>query len=203
VTFHAPVALWRGGVLFDDIWLRGGERALPTPRKEKLVADLTDALGRATMTIVADYRGLKVGDLQSLRAQLRPHNADVKVAKNTLAKIAARANSLEVLESELVGPTALVLAYDDVAQPAKIVNDFVRSSRILQIRSGLLEGQIIAADRIDEIASLPSRDVLIGKVVGGMTAPLYNIVGVLSAPTRSLLYVLQARASQLEASEAA
>jgi large subunit ribosomal protein L10 len=203
VTIHAPVALWRGGVLFVVIWLRGGERALPTPRKEKLVEDLTDALGRATMTIVADYRGLKVSDLQSLRAQLRPHNADVKVAKNTLAKIAARANSLEVLESELVGPTALVLAYDDVAQPAKIVNDFVRTSRILQVRSGLLEGQIIAADRIDEIASLPSRDVLIGKVVGGMTSPLYNIVGVLSAPTRSLLYVLQARASQLEASEAA
>jgi large subunit ribosomal protein L10 len=203
VTIHAPVALWRGGVLFVVIWLRGGERALPTPRKEKLVEDLTYALGRATMTIVADYRGLKVSDLQSLRAQLRPHNADVKVAKNTLAKIAARANSLEVLESELVGPTALVLAYDDVAQPAKIVNDFVRTSRILQVRSGLLEGQIIAADRIDEIASLPSRDVLIGKVVGGMTSPLYNIVGVLSAPTRSLLYVLQARASQLEASEAA
>lgn len=203
MTIHAPVALWRGGDLFDIIWLRGGERALPTPRKEKLVEELTDALGRATMTIVADYRGLKVSDLQSLRAQLRPHNADVKVAKNTLAKIAARANNLEVLESELVGPTALVMAYDDVAQPAKIVNDFVRTSRILQVRSGLLEGQIIAADRIDEIASLPSRDVLIGKVVGGMTAPLYNIVGVLSAPTRSLLYVLQARASQLEASEAA
>lgn len=164
---------------------------------------MTDALGRATMTIVADYRGLKVGDLQSLRAQLRPHDADVKVAKNTLAKIAARANGLEALEPELVGPTALVLAYGDVAQPAKIVNDFVRTSRILQVRSGMLEGQIVAAGRVDEIASLPSRDVLIAKVVGGMTSPLYNIVGVLAAPTRSLLYVLQARASQLEASEAA
>lgn len=155
------------------------------------------------MTIIADYRGLSVTDLQSLRAQLRPHNAELKVAKNTLAKIAARANNLEILEPDLAGPTALVLAYEDVAQPAKIVNDFVRTSRILQVRSGLLEGQMIAASRIDEIANLPSREVLLGKVVGGMTSPLYGIVGVLSAPTRSLLYVLQARASQLEASEAA
>ena len=155
------------------------------------------------MTIVADYRGLTVVDLQNLRAQLRPHNAELKVAKNTLTKIAARANDLEVLEPALVGPTALVLAYEDVAQPAKIVNDFVRTSRILQVRSGLLEGQVIDASRIDEIASLPSRDVLLGKVVGGLSSPMYGIVGVLSAPTRSLLYVLQARAGQLEASEAA
>lgn len=155
------------------------------------------------MTIVTDYRGLSVADLQALRTQLRPHNAELKVAKNTLAKIAARANDLEVLEPELVGPTALVLAYEDVAQPAKIVNDFVRTSRILQVRAGLLEGQRIDASRIDEIANLPSRDQLLGKVVGGLTSPLYGIVGVLSAPTRSLLYVLQARANQLEASEAA
>lgn len=155
------------------------------------------------MTIVTDYRGLSVADLQTLRTQLRPHNAELKVAKNTLAKIAARANDLEVLEPELVGPTALVLAYEDVAQPAKIVNDFVRTSRILQVRAGLLEGQRIDASRIDEIANLPSRDQLLGKVVGGLTSPLYGIVGVLSAPTRSLLYVLQARANQLEASEAA
>lgn len=152
------------------------------------------------MTIVADYRGLKVTELQALRTQLREHNAEVRVAKNTLAKIAARNNELEVLEPELVGPTALVLAYEDVAQPAKIVNEFVRTSRILQVRSGLLEGQLIAAGRIDEIANLPSRDQLIGKVVGGMSSPLYNIVGVLAAPMRSLMYVLQARANQLEAS---
>lgn len=151
------------------------------------------------MTIIADYRGLTVADLQNLRSQLRPHNADVKVAKNTLAKIAARNNSLEALEPELVGPTALVLAYADVAQPAKIVNEFVRTSRIMQVRSGMLEGQMIAAGRIDEIANLPSRDVLIGKVVGGMTSPLYGIVGVLAAPMRSMMYVLQARANQLEA----
>lgn len=177
---------------------RGGERALPTPRKEALVEELTDALGRASLTIVTDYRGLKVADLQNLRAQLRPHNADVKVAKNTLARIAARANDLGILETELVGPTALVLAYDDVAQPAKIVNDFVRTSRILQVRSGLLDGQLVAAERIDEIANLPSRDVLLGKVVGGMSSPLYSIVGVLAAPMRSFMYVLQARQSQLE-----
>ena len=176
---------------------------MPTPRKEAVVADLTDALSRSVLTIVTDYRGLSVSELQTLRSQLRPHDADVKVAKNTLAKIAARANDLGDLEPAFVGPTALVLAYADVAQPAKIVTDFVRTSRILQVRSGMLEGQMIDASVIDEIANLPSRDVLVGKVVGGLASPLYSIVNVLSAPPRSLLYVLQARASQLEAAEAA
>lgn len=172
---------------------------MPTPRKEAVVAELTEALSRSVLTIVADYRGLKVSDLQTLRGQLRPHDADVKVAKNTLAKIAARANDLTDLEPSLVGPTALVLAYADPAQPAKIVNDFVRTSRILQVRAGMLEGQMIDASGVDEIANLPSRDVLVGKVVGGLASPLYSIVNVLSAPPRSLLYVLQARADQLEA----
>ena len=172
---------------------------MPTPRKEAVVRELTEALGRSVFTIVTDYRGLKVSDLQTLRGQLRPHDADVKVAKNTLAKLAARANELSGLEPSLVGPTALVLAYGDVAQPAKIVSDFVRTSRILQVRAGMLEGQMVDASTVEEIANLPSRDILVGKAVGGLASPLYSIVNVFAAPPRSLLNVLQARVSQLEA----
>lgn len=171
---------------------------MPTKRKIDTVAELTDVLGRSTLTILTDYRGLSVADLQNLRAQLRPLNAEVRVAKNTLTRLAARQNELHALEPELVGPLAIVTAFDDPVQPAKVVSDFARTSRILQIRAAMLEGQLIAADQVEALASLPSRDVLLAKVVGGLSSPLYGIVGVLAAPMRALMYVLQARAAQLD-----
>lgn len=170
---------------------------MPTKKKVDTVAELSDILGRSTLTILTDYRGLTVADLQNLRSQLRPVNAEVRVAKNTLARLAARQNEMEALEASLVGPLALVTAFDDPVQPAKIVSDFARSSRILQIKAAMLEGQLIGAAQIEELASMPSRDVLVGKVVGGLSGPLYGIVGVLAAPMRSLMYALQARANQL------
>jgi large subunit ribosomal protein L10 len=174
---------------------------MPTPRKIETVAELTDVLGRSRLTILTDYRGLSVAELQNLRSQLRPHNAEVRVAKNTLTAIAARANNLEVIESQLTGPTALVTAYDDPVQPAKIVSDFARTSRILQIRAALLEGALIGTSEIESLATLPSREVLVGRVVGGLASPLYGIVGVLAGPIRSLQYVLEARAQQLGGDE--
>ena len=87
---------------------------------------------------MTDYRGLRVSDLQNLRGQLRAHDAQVRVAKNTLTTIAARNANMTELEATLTGPTALVIAFGDPVQPAKIVSDFVRTSRILQIRGGIL-----------------------------------------------------------------
>ena len=130
---------------------------MPTPKKVETVAELTDALQRSKLTIVSDYRGLTVADLQTLRSQLRPHNAEVRVAKNTLTTIAARQTNMEALESALKGPTAIVTAYDDPVQPARIVSDFARTSRILQIRAGMLEGSMIGTADIEALASLPSR----------------------------------------------
>jgi large subunit ribosomal protein L10 len=174
---------------------------VPTPKKVETVAELTETLSRSTLTIIADYRGLTVADLQNLRTQLRLHNAEMRVAKNTLTLLAARANNLEGLDDALKGPTALVTAFEDPVQPAKVVSDFARTSRILAIRAAMLEGALIGAADVEALASLPSKDVLIGKVVGGLSSPLYGIVGVLAGPIRSLQYVLQARASQLGGSE--
>lgn len=170
---------------------------MPTPKKVETVAELSEVLSRSTLTIVADYRGLSVADLQNLRGQLRPLNAEMRIAKNTLTLRAAQENSMEALEAALKGPTALVTAFDDPVQPAKVVSDFARTSRILAIRAAMLEGALIGAGDVEALASLPSKDVLVGRVVGGLAGPLYSIVGVLAAPIRSLQYVLQARANQL------
>jgi large subunit ribosomal protein L10 len=175
----------------------GGWTALPTPRKEAIVAELTDSFQRSNLTIVADYRGLSVAALQDFRKQLSPAQGQVVVAKNTLARIAAKAADRADIEPTLEGPTALVFAYGDPVDAAKVVTGFARTSRILNVRGALLESQPISAEQVNELASLPSRDVLIGQVVGGLSSPLYGIVGVLAAPVRSIMYVLQARMQQL------
>ncbi len=172
---------------------------MPTPKKEAVVAEITDALGRSVLTILTDYRGLSVPQLQTLRANLRESHADMKVAKNTLTKIAAHASDISGLDENLVGPTALVFAWEDPAQPAKVLRDFARSSGILSIKAGVMDGEILTAEQIGAIADLPSRDELIARVVGGISAPLYGLVNVMSGPARSLAYVLQARRDQLEA----
>jgi large subunit ribosomal protein L10 len=172
---------------------------LPTPKKEAVVAEITDALGRSVLTILTDYRGLSVPQLQTLRANLRESHADMKVAKNTLTKIAAHAQDISGLDENLVGPTALVFAWKDPAQPAKVLRDFARTSGILSIKAGVMDGEILSAEQIGAIADLPSRDELIARVVGGISAPLYGLVNVMSGPARSLAYVLQARRDQLEA----
>jgi large subunit ribosomal protein L10 len=122
----------------------------------------------------------------------------MRVAKNTLTKIAAHSQEITGLDDILEGPTALVFAGEDPAQPAKILRDFARLSRILEIKGAVMEGQILSAEQVADIADLPSRDELIAKVVGGIASPLYGIVIVLSGPVRSLAYVLQARKEQLE-----
>lgn len=170
---------------------------MPTPRKVGTVAELTNVLARSSFTIITDYRGLKVSDLQALRGQLRPHSAEVRVTKNTLTRIAARANNITAMEGQLIGPTALVTSFDDPVQPAKIVTDFARTSRVLRVRGAVLDGALLSPADVEAIGNLPAKEVLIGKVIGGLAAPLYGLVGVLSGPVRSLAYVLQARVDQL------
>lgn len=137
--------------------------------------------------------------IQQLRASLRESQAELRVAKNTLTKIAAHAQEITGLDETLVGPTALVFAWEDPAQPAKVLRDFARSSGILEIKGGVMEGEILTPEQIGAIADLPSRDELVAKVVGGISAPLYGLVNVMSGPVRSLAYVLQARRDQLDA----
>lgn len=170
---------------------------MPTPKKSQEIAEISEILKDAQLAILTDYRGLKVSDLQMLRSQLRPHSAGIRVVKNTLTAIAADNVGLSELRSTLTGPTALVYANEDPVAPSKVVSDFVRSSRILQIKLGVLEGQIIEAEGIEQLANLPPREVLLARVVGGVQSPLAGLVGVLSATIRSLAYVLQARSEQL------
>ena len=170
---------------------------MPTAVKAAQIDELADRLGRSQLTIIADYRGLSVDALQGFRARLKPLDAEFRVAKNTLTRIAAERVGIEGLEPELEGPTAILFAYGDIVAPAKVISDFARTSRILQVRAGVLNNQVVTPADVEAISSLPPREELLGKLVGLLASPMTRTVGVLSGPARSVVYLANARLEQL------
>ncbi|HEV2073633.1 MAG TPA: 50S ribosomal protein L10 [Thermomicrobiales bacterium] len=170
---------------------------MPTLKKGAEIDLLVDRLERSQLTIVADYRGLTVSQLQGFRATLRSTESEFRVAKNTLVRIAAERVGIEGLESHLDGPTAVLFAFGDIVAPAKAVSDFARTSRILQVKVGVMNGQVVGPSDIEAISTLPPREELLGKLVGMLVSPMARTVGVLSGPARSVAYLANARIEQL------
>jgi large subunit ribosomal protein L10 len=166
--------------------------------KAATVADLTARLKASSTAVLADYRGMTVGQMRDLRSKLRGGGIEMVVVKNTLARRAAKAAGYEPLSAELVGPIAMLFAVDDVSAPARILNDYIRANRKMVIKGGLLEGQVIKADAVSELADLPSREVLLSRLLGAMQAPLSNLASVLQAPMTKLARTLDAVRSQKE-----
>jgi large subunit ribosomal protein L10 len=176
---------------------------MPTPQKAQTINELSDQLSRALLVIVTDYRGLKVGDLQTFRGSLRPVGAEIHIAKNTLARIAAGKAGVTGLDPLLEGPSALVFAFEDPVQTAKAVSDFVRSSRILTVKGGVMGDRVVTARDVEAIATLPSREELQARLLGMLVSPMSRTLGVLSGPSRSMVYLLNARSEQPEMAQAA
>ena len=173
---------------------------MPTAKKAETIDDLTESLGKARVTITTDYRGMKMSDLTALRRRLRDANVEFTVAKNTLASIAAERAGKPALKAALKGPTALALGYGDEVDAAKVLTEFLRTSRLpLSISGGLLGSvRVMSADDVNNLASLPPKNVLIAQVLGGMQAPVAGFVGGLQALIGSFAWALQARMRQLE-----
>jgi large subunit ribosomal protein L10 len=176
---------------------------MPTRQKARTIDEISAQLSRAKLVIVADYRGLKVADLQAFRGSLRPSGGEIHVAKNTLTRIAASNVGVEGLDPLLEGPSALVFAFEDPVQTAKAVSDFVRTSRILAVKGGVMGDRAVSAADVEAIATLPSREELQAKLLGMLVSPLARTLGVLSGPSRSMVYLLNARSEQPQAAPAA
>jgi large subunit ribosomal protein L10 len=175
---------------------------MPTTKKANTIDELSDALGRSQLTIVTDYRGLSVTDLQGFRAALRSNGAEFRVAKNTLTTIAATRAGVEGFDGMLEGPTGLVIVHEDIVGASKAVNDFVRISRVLTVKGAVMNNRALTASDIEELATLPSREELQAKLLGMLVSPMSRTLGVLGGPARSLVYVLNAKAGQGEAAAA-
>ena len=178
--------------------LKKQEKIDKKAEKAATVADLTARLKASSTAVLADYRGMTVGQMRELRSKLRGGGIEMVVVKNTLARRAAKAAGYEPLSAELVGPVAMLFAVDDVSAPARILNEYIRANRKMVIKAGLLEGQVIRADAVTELADLPSREVLLSRLLGAMQAPLGNLASVLQAPIVKLARTLDALRSQKE-----
>jgi large subunit ribosomal protein L10 len=169
--------------------------------KERIVAELVDDLGSAETLIVADYRGLTNKQLEALRDQLIPLGARFRIVKNTLTRRAAEQAGAEALLVLLEGPTAIAFieSSGDPAAVAKALAATAKETNVLVLRGGILEGKQLSAAEVEQLATLPSTDVLRGQLVSAIVAPLTAVLGLVSAPLRDLHGVIAARIEQLEA----
>jgi large subunit ribosomal protein L10 len=187
----------------EDFFSSERRECVPTTRKVDTVKELVDELANSQLAVLADYRGLTVSEIGQLRRQLREGETQLMVAKNTLIRRAAQENGVEAsVEQFLTGPTAVAFVHGaDIAKSAKALSNYARTSKVFVIKGGILGHRAIDADRVQQLADLPSRDVLLARVVGGMQAPISGLVTVLGGTVRGLMYVLQARKDQLAAQQ--
>lgn len=171
---------------------------MPTEAKRATVAELVEAFSNSRSAVVSDYRGLTVSDIGRVRRELREKGISYRVVKNRLAKIAAEESGRGELAALLIGPSAIALGGADEAALAKGLLDAVRPFRTVAIRGGLIGTTRIDSDGVTRLASLPSRDVLLAQLAGGIASPLSSMASLLAAPLRNLGYALQQVRDQRE-----
>lgn len=145
-------------------------------REEKVtvVNEIAEKLQNAKSTIIADYRGLTVAEVTELRKNLRDAGIEFKVLKNTMTRRAADQVNLSDVNEYLTGPNAIAFSYDDVVAPAKILNDFAKTHKALELKGGIIEGKVISTSEVQALAELPSREGLLSMLANVLQAPIRN-----------------------------
>jgi len=169
--------------------------------KSAVVTELNESFNRAKFTVVADYCGLTVSELQELRGELRKCDSEIRVAKNTLLKRAVTNTTSESLAADFTGTTAIVMAYNDPVSPAKALTKFADGHTKFKIRCAALEGDKLTIDDLIALSKLPTKEVLLGQFLSVLNGVPTGLVQVLSAVPRTFLYGLQAIKEQKEQSE--
>lgn len=143
-------------------------------QKQQIVSDIADKLKASKSTIVVDYRGLSVSQVTELRKQLREAGVEFKVFKNSMTRRAAEVAGLSGLNDALTGPNAIAFSNEDVVAPAKILNDFAKKNEALEIKAGVIEGNIASVEDVKALAELPSREGLLSMLLSVLQAPIRN-----------------------------
>ena len=165
------------------------------PAKETIVDDLQAKLNASPFLFVADYTGLKVSQFAELRTRLWNVGARCHVVKNTFLRRAAKSAGLPEL-AELKGQTAIVVGDKDVAAAAKVLKNFTAEFKKPEMKTGVVDRIVVTTEQIKAIADLPSRDVLLGTLLGVLNAPASKLVRVLNEPASSLARLLQGKAAK-------
>jgi len=176
--------------------------AITRAQKEAIVQGYLESAQKAQSIIMSDYRGLTHQELTQLRTRLREKGAKFQVVKNTLFRLALQQAGLPVPDELFTGPVGVAYAFEDPVAAAKVVVDFAKETKILQVRGGLLGQQVMSAEEIESLAKLPGREDLLAMVVSRMQSPISGLVNVLVGPIRGLVNVLNGRVDQLKETEA-
>ena len=165
-----------------------------SPAKAAVVEEMKEKLQSAQGAVFVGFSGLSVADVTKLRRKFREGGVEYKVVKNTLTRIAADELGFNDLDAVLEGPTAIAYSAEDTVAPAKILKDFIKETKTeaLTVKAGIADGQVIDAAAVEALASLPSREELLAKLVGSMQAPISGLVNVLQGNIRNMVYVLDA-----------
>lgn len=165
---------------------------MPTEKKVQAVEELRGWIERSTIAIATDYSGSPVSSINDLRRALREKGIEVHVVKNTLAYIAADAAGKPAIKEIVQGPTAIVFGYGDPTESARVLTDFIRNTRAtLKIRGGAMNGRVLSPGQVEELATLPSREELVARLLGQLQAPIASLMFMLNAPISGLARVLQ------------
>ena len=166
--------------------------------KEQVIGELHEKMAKAKAAIVAEPKGLTVDVVTGLRKKLRDSKVDYRIVKNTLAARAAKGTSLEPLAEKFKGPTALVMSYDDVVTPAKLLAEFMKDRESFAIRTAVVEGKVIDAKGVQTLAKMPGLQELRGQIAATLNQPATLLARIIGTPGQQLARVVAARREDLE-----
>ncbi|MBN1179870.1 MAG: 50S ribosomal protein L10 [Anaerolineae bacterium] len=171
--------------------------AITKERKNELVEHYRTLMGQSQGMLFVDYRGLRVNQMEKLRGAIRESGSSIYVVKNRLMKLILEEAGMTTPSIWLDDPTAIAFCFKDVPPVAKVMTDFTKDST-LTIKGGIVQKSVLSADQVRALADLPSREVLLGQVLGTINAPASQVVGVVAGGIRQVLNVLQAYVDKLE-----
>jgi large subunit ribosomal protein L10 len=167
--------------------------------KQQITEDLHDRFARSVIIVLTDYKGLDVTTINDLRRKLRESDIEYQVVKNTLLVRAAENTDIALIKDHFKGPSAVAISYDDPVAPAKVLTQFAKDNKKLEIKVGVLNGKVLDVQAIKALAALPSREVMLAHVLSTLNAVPTSFVRVMAEIPRSLLNVLTAIKDQKEA----
>ena len=169
----------------------------PAGAKVELVGELRELVGQTKAAILTDYRGLSVAELTELRKKLRDADAEYRVVKNTLFKMAAGdAMPVDQMGEHLAGPTAIGFAKGDPVAVAKILLDYARDHKAMSVKAGVMDGRVLTTSQVDALSKTPPREVLIAQMLGSLQSPISGFVGTLNGIISNFVFTLQAIADK-------
>jgi large subunit ribosomal protein L10 len=169
---------------------------VPNQEKVEIVSGLKELLADATTVILTDHSGMTVKQFSTLRSRLRDADTQFRVVKNTLVKLATEGTPVNELVADLEGPTSMAITQGDPVAAAKIIAQFMKESKLLKLKGGLVEGRIVSDKQVQALSTIPPKQQLLAMVVGGLQAPIAGLVGTLQSTLGQLVMTLQAVADK-------